>query len=291
MNLFDENIINWLLEDKNPDVKLRTQIELLSLGDREVEITRNQLKESAIFEKNLLLLYEEKPWSICYALTALAEWGLTKEDVDINKYVDRIIDKTGFKLQCGEGMLLRTLVKLGYSEYERVNHEINDIFKLNTDGGFRCISKNKKINDPKKAHKSCYRITATYLLLLAELNMHGIKIEQEEDIVDYFLKRNVLYRTDNPDTIVVDKYDGSFFPTDCINHGIQETLYALSVLGVGNNNACEKAWNIANTLRGDTGRYTLTHSQSKPYFKVGAKGKENKWVTLYMLLAEKYCAI
>lgn len=186
---------------------------------------------------------------------------------------------------------MRLLVKLGFYDDERIKTEINNIFKLNTDGGFQCISKNKKINDPKKTHKSCYRLTATYLLLLAELRLAGIDIACENELIEYFLKRDILFRTDNHSKIVVEKYDGSFFPTDCINHGIQEILYSLSVLKFGNHIACEMAWSMTDAFKGDNGKYILTNGQSKPYFKVGAKGKENKWITLYMYLAKKYRAL
>ena len=95
----------------------------------------------------MALLNEQKTWSVCYGLTAFAEWGITRNDVDIDKYVDWIIENTGFVIHCGEGML---------------------------------ISNNKKINDPKYPHKSCYRLTTTYLLLLAELKLHNISIPCEQ---------------------------------------------------------------------------------------------------------------
>ena len=129
----------------------------------------------------MALLNEQKTWSVCYGLTAFAEQGITRNDVDIDKYVDWIIENTGFVIHCGEGMLLRSLVKLGYGNDKRIKNEIETIFtRLNMDGGFQCISNNKKINDPKYPHKSCYRLTTTYLLLLAELKLHNISIPCEQ---------------------------------------------------------------------------------------------------------------
>lgn len=284
-----EEVVCWLLEEKTPEVRLRTQVELLNADQKEIDETIQTVLGSQSFEKNMALLQEEKPWSVCYGLTTLAEWGITRNDVDIDNYVNWLIEHTGFKLHCGEGMLLRTLVKLGYLENQRVREEIEAIFKgLNTDGGFQCISNNKKINDPKRPHKSCYRLTATYLMLLAELKLHGITLSCEQAFMEYFLKRDVLFRTDNMEELVVSKYDNTYFPTDCISHGIQEIVYAMSALGYGQDVACNRVWDLSNQHRTKEGKYILALRPTKPYFNVGTKGKENKWVTLYMQLAEKY---
>ncbi|MDE7300414.1 MAG: hypothetical protein K2N94_16580 [Lachnospiraceae bacterium] len=291
-----DEIIRWLLEEKNPEIKLRTQTELLNVDRTEREQTVKLVTASEDFAKMRLLLNEQKPWPVCNALTAFAEWGLTKEEVETDRYVDWIIENTGFKLHCGEGMLLRTLVKLGYGGDERIKREIQEIFGgLNQDGGFQCISTNRKINAPDRPHKSCYRLPATYLLLLAELKLHLLQpafeqvfLKYEQTFMEYFLKRNILFRTDDPSRLVVEEYDKTYFPTDCIAHGVQEILYACSVLGYGNTAACESAWELAGRHRTQEGKYLLAARPSKPYFKVGTKGRENKWVTLYMLLAEKY---
>ncbi len=285
----ENHLLEWLLEEKNPEVKLRTQVELLKADREETEASVSLVKHTKIFDKNMALLNEKKPWSVCYGLTAFAEWGLTRDDVDIDQYVDWIIENTGFAIHCGEGMLLRSLVKLGYGDDKRVENEMKTIFTgLNTDGGFQCISDNKKINDPKCSHKSCYRLTATYLLLLAELKLHGISLPCEQRLIEYFLKRDVLFRTDNMKEVVVSGYHNTYFPTDCISHGIQEIVYAMSVLGYGNRPECKRAWNFTQQHMLENGKYILTARPSKPYFGIGVKGKENKWITLYMLLAEKY---
>ena len=132
-----EEIIHWLLAEKNPEIKLRTQTELLEVDRTEREQTVKLVTASEDFARMRLLLKEQKPWPVCNALTAFAEWGLTKEEVEIDRYVDWIIENTGFKLHCGEGMLLRTLVKLGYGGDERIEEEIQKIFAgLNRSGAF-----------------------------------------------------------------------------------------------------------------------------------------------------------
>lgn len=81
------------------------------------------------------------------ALNSFAEWGLTREDIDIDNDVFSLIQETGFKMMCGEGLLLRNLVKVGYYSEPMVKEEVDRMFlKLKSDGGFSCISKSKKIN-------------------------------------------------------------------------------------------------------------------------------------------------
>ena len=88
--------------------------------------------------------------------------------------------------------------------------------------------------------------------------------------------------------VVVSGYHNTYFPTDCISHGIQEIVYAMSVLGYGNRPECKRSWDFAQQHMLENGKYILAARPSKPYFGIGVKGKENKWITLYMLLAEKY---
>ena len=52
--------------------------------------------------------------------------GLTREDIgqDIDDEVFGLIERTGFKMLCGEPLLLRNLVKLGYYSEDIVKNEI-----------------------------------------------------------------------------------------------------------------------------------------------------------------------
>ena len=51
----DENVLNQLLEDSNPEVKLRTQKEYLNLSDDSPEVieTKNMLLQSKVYERAL----------------------------------------------------------------------------------------------------------------------------------------------------------------------------------------------------------------------------------------------
>lgn len=288
----ERSILDWLLEEDTPEVRLRTlkEYEKLPDGDESVIACKKLLLRSKVYERGLKKLRTEKPWAKFDALLAFAEWGLTRSDIgsDIDGEVFSLIESTGFKLLCGEPLLLRNLVKLGYYQEDMVKNEIECMLgKIKEDGGFGCISTNKKINDPKKPHKSCARLTVEYLLLAAELRLSGHPAACESELVRYFTKRNVFYRTDDMKTPMVDVMLGTFYPSDPIKIGAQNIVYALKVLGCPpDSQAMRAGYSVLNQHRLENGMYVLTASKSVPAFKVGNVGEENKWVTLYAYMAQ-----
>ena len=288
----DENILEWLLSDDTPEVRLRTLKEYQKLSDDNPKVIecKSKLLQSKIYERGLKKLKKDKPWEKFDAIMAFAEWGLIIEDIgsDIDEEVFSLIQSTGFKMLCGEPYLLRNLVKLGYYHEDIVKEEISCMLgKIKEDGGFGCISSNKKINDPKKPHKSCARLTVEYLLLVAELHLLGIECECESTLVHYFTKRNIFYRTDNREIPMVDVMLETFYPSDPIKVGVQNIVYALRVLGCpGESEAMQAGYKVLNRYRLDNGRYILTASTSVPAFKAGKVGEENKWITLYAYMAQ-----
>ena len=287
----DHSIREWLLEDETPEVKLRMlkEYEKLPENDERVIECKRRLLQSKVYERGLKKLRTDKPWAKYDAILAFAEWGLTREDIgsDIDDEVFALIESTGFKLLCGEPLLLRNLVKLGYYQEEFVKNEVDGMLRLiKEDGGFGCISTNKKTNDPRKPHKSCARLTVEYLLLVAELHLAGSRMECESALVHYFTKRNIFYRTDDMKTHMVDVMLGTFYPPDPIKIGAHQIVYALRVLGCEpESEAMQAGYKVLNQHRLENGRYVLTASKSVPAFKAGNVGEENKWVTLYAYMA------
>ena len=287
----DRTILTWLLEKENPEVRLRTlkEYEKLPKDDERVAECREMLLHSKVYERGLKKLRTDKPWAKYDAILAFAEWGLTRADIgeDIDGEVFGLIESTGFKMLCGEPLLLRNLVKLGYRQEEIVKNEIDSVLGLiKEDGGFGCISTNKKINDPRKPHKSCARLTAEYLLLAAELHLQGYRAACEELLTYYFTKRNIFYRMDDMKTPMVDVMLGTFYPPDPIKIGAHQIVYALRVLGCApDSEAMRAGYRVLDRHRLENGRYVLTASKSVPAFKAGNVGEENKWVTLYAYMA------
>ena len=289
----DPSILTWLLEEENPEVQLRTLKEYEKLPDNDERIVacKKRLLQSKIYERGLKKLRTDKPWAKYDAILGFAEWGLTRADLggDIDSEVFALIESTGFKMLCGEPLLLRNLVKLGYGQEEIVKKEIDLVLGLiQEDGGFRCISTNKKLNDPRKPHKSCARLTVEYLLLVAELHLQGYRPACADALVHYFIKRNIFYRTDDLQTPMVDVMLGTFYPPDPIKIGAHQILYALRVLGCASESeAMQVGCKVLDQHRLENGRYILTASKSVPAFKVGSVGEENKWVSLYAYLAQE----
>ena len=288
----DGTILDWLLAEDTLEVRLRTLKEYLKLSedDKKVIECKSKLLQSKVYERGLKKLRTDKPWAKFDAIMAFAEWGLTRDDIgtDIDEEVFSLIQSTGFKMLCGEPYLLRNLVKLGYDQEDIVQNEIECVLgRIKEDGGFGCISSNKKINDPQKPHKSCARLTVEYLLLVAELHLWGYEPVCENALVHYFTKRNIFYRTDDMQTPMVDVMLGTFYPSDPIKVGAHNILYALRVLGCPKESeAMQVGYQVLNQHRLENGRYILTASKSVPAFKVGNVGEENKWVTLYAYMAQ-----
>ena len=288
----DSSILEWLLEEETPEVRLRTlkEYEKRSEEDAAVIECKNRLLQSKTYERGLKKLRTDKPWAKYDAIMAFAEWGLTRDDIggDIDDEVFGLIRSTGFRMLCGEPLLLRNLVKLGYYQEDIVKNETDSVLGLiKEDGGFGCISTNKKINDPKKPHKSCARLTVEYLLLVAELHLSGYRTECRDALVRYFTKRNIFYRTDDMKTPMVDVMLGTFYPPDPIKIGAHNIVYALRVLGCApESEAMRAGYEVLNRHRLENGRYILTASKSVQAFKAGNVGEENKWVTLYACMAQ-----
>ncbi len=289
----DQSILEWLLGEETPEVRLRTLKEYIKLPDDDEKVIecKGQLLQSKTYEWALKKLGKDKPWDKFDAIMAFAEWGLTRQDIwkDIDDEVFALIESTGFKMLCGEPYLLRNLVKLGYYQEDIVKNDIACVLSgIKEDGGFGCISTNKKINDPRKPHKSCARLTVEYLLLVAELHLLGYRMDCESKLVQYFTKRNIFYRTDDMKTPMVDVMLGTFYPSDPIKVGAQNILYALIVLGCQpDSEAMLAGYKVLDQQRLANGRYILTGSKSVPAFKVGNVGEENKWVTLYAYMARE----
>ncbi|MDD4493798.1 MAG: hypothetical protein PHV32_05545 [Eubacteriales bacterium] len=283
-------VIGWLLEDDNPAVKYRTQTEILEMPKEsaDVDATRKVLLLSDLLNSVMALFEVGKDFSDSHALSALVEYGLTRDDVDIDHCVERHIASTNFRDGCGEGFLLRNLIALGYADHPAVKKELPLILTTQqSDGGYPCISNNPKIKKPGVPHKSCFQMTASYLLLAAEMRKQSINCPQTERIVDYFLERDVLFRRDDPARFVKDCHATTFHPPVCIRIGLHMILCALSVLGKGGDPGCKRAWGIFDSKRGGDGKYVLDGSLTKPYIKLEKPGKPSKWVTFYALLAEK----
>jgi hypothetical protein len=283
------NVIYWLLERETPEVKYRTMIELLDIpkDDSEVKKTYDDLLKSDTVRLIMDKFKLNKKWEDVTALCALAEFGVTRFDVPIDDYIERVIRNMNRSMKCAKILLLRNLVSLGYYEHTWVKEEISIAFStLRDDGTCRCLDKTKKTNDSKLPDMGCYRQTTTYLLLAAELKKIGVILPQFKSLINFYISHYVAFHPDNQGKAIIEEMVGTYYPFDHVKLGLQMTIYGLSVLGGANHSNCNKALELLDSKKDNDGKYIL--DKSFPYFEVGKTGEPNKWITLYVLLSEKY---
>jgi hypothetical protein len=300
----DNKIINWLTEDDSMAVKYRTLTELLGEPSDKEEVVRAKKRLLSTLPQavNTDWKSESSGLQLSYSLVALAECGITGSDIDVSNVIAKIsgppakgttglIYLAGFDANCNDALILRALVTLGCGTNEKVVSWLNRFadFQL-PDGGVLCAHWRRRF-----AHvpKSCIKNNMQILLLLAECQKQGIQLAYSDQLVGYFLKRRVFYRNDNSKQLVLQYRSGkrmidNFFPAEPMRVGLPQLLYALSVLGAGNEPELKSAWELLDSKKNMDGKYILEGTMSKSYLPREHIGKASKWVTLYALLAKKY---
>lgn len=245
-------ILSWLLEENNPAIKYRTLTEILgkSLDDKEVQDTYSLIWQQKAIQKILSKKGDDGSWDISdYGvhtsmryLTALAEHGLYCDE-RIDRAIDIAVSFLNEKEEatgtseyggCSNALALRAIVMLGYHEHPGVKELIGKYASSQLqDGGFMC----KRLLDKKPDRKSCYKATVAGLLLYASCKQKGLLIENTNNLIRYFLNRDVFYTSDKS-KLVVDGREGwrnidNFFPVESMRIGLPLIVSSLSILGAG----------------------------------------------------------
>lgn len=280
----DIEIINWLLEDNNPAIKYRTQTELLG---QEADV--NKAKDW-IFSKLPENWFDTKGLWYIYYINSLSECGLSQYDVPA-KYLSRALDdiENHFEYGCADFMLLQALVKLGFHEHKAVKKVIEDFPKNSLpDGGFLC---QRRLKSFKYTPKSCYKANIYALLFLSACHKKNIDISFGHSLLNYFLSRNIFYKSsDNTDIIMHGKgysITDTFHPFEPMRIGIHSVVETFSALGYGNDERLKQAWLFLYNHKNEDGKMILTQTLTKSYLPKEKVGKESKWITFYASLAEK----
>ena len=280
-------VINWLLEDSNPAVKYRTQTELLGqVGDKESVV-------AWIFNKLPSDWLETKGLWFNYYITAFAECGLSYEDIpkEAIEKAFAIFDES-IDCGCGDFMLLTALMKLGLQNHSSMQQIIAELGGHSLpDGGFVC---QRMLNKLDYTPKSCYKADVHALFFIAECKKKGIDVTAFQSLIDYFLNRNLFYRSTDKTTLVIGGREGwrtidTFYPFEPMRVGIQNVVEAFCALGYGNDERLKEAWSLLCNHKDGTGKVILKGTLTKSYLpKTREKeGKTSKWVTFYTLLAEQ----
>jgi hypothetical protein len=309
------NVLNWLLEEENPSVRYRTLTELLDRppDDPEVVQAREQIPLSPAVTNILDRMHPDGYWlwkntskgrlvgegveysdfgTTHFCLAYLSELGMTGEYPQVHNAADRYLNlqqPDGDFLRhfsCLYAYNIRTFIRLGYRDDPRVQKTIDLMLSTERpDGGYLCDMHEGKYKT--KAVKSCIRGSVKALLAFAELPEYRDH-PRCRDLVDYFLRRDCLFRTNDHSQPVNNDVITTRFPITW-RANMVEILYALSKLGYGSRKEVSRAWELLDKKKDNQGRYILdwTLSQVRKLFNVGRRNEPNKWITLYALVAMK----
>jgi hypothetical protein len=298
----EQSILDWLLEDENPSVKYRTLTELLDTksDDPSVQNAKARIRTSNSVQSILAKMHPDGYWlhrekgdTIQYGMSAsthfvlayLAELGLDREDKQIalaaGRYLELNPPDYHLHMSCLYAYNLRTFVMLGYKDDPRVQERINVLLNdKRYDGGYLCDQKTRN-----EKTRGCIRGSIKALMAFAAIPELW-KEPRCRQVVDYFLKRRIFFRTDLPNEIIRDELVRVGFPF-VIAGSLLEPLYALSVMGIGQNERLQEAWRQLEIKKDMSGKY-ISDGYTNTLFRPDKKGQPSKWVSLYALLALKH---
>ena len=314
--VINPTVIQWLLQDDDPSMQWRTLRELLDAGIDlpEVRQARSAIDESTAVRGLLERMHPDGYWlqknprtkvnigddvlygsfaTTHFCLAYLAELGLDRSHIQVEKAADRYLG-----LQKSDGDWLnhysclfsynvRTYVLLGYRKDARVERSIELMLQtVRDDGGYLCDWHEGKYKT--RQVKSCIRGSVKCLLAFAELPEYWDHPRCRQ-LVEYFLNRGGIYRSTQPGILVNDDMQRFSFPI-IWRANLWEILYALSKMGYGNDERLQNAWNALESRADGMGRYNLDWTPTQCPWKVGKRGEANKWITFYVMKAEKYRA-
>jgi hypothetical protein len=310
----NQQVLDWLLELNNPSIRYRTMTELLDRrkDDGEVLQAREQINSSQIVNHILSKMHPDCYWlqkkpstneivgdgvvygayaTTHFCLAYLAELGLDNRTPQVFKAADRYLNLQKLDgdflrhFSCLYGYNIRTFLMLGLREDPRVQKSIELMLHTDRpDGGYLCDMHEWKYKT--KAAKSCIRGSVKALLAFSELPEYWDH-PRCQSLVEYFMKRDILFRTSDLNTPINHDVTRTYFPITW-RAGLVEIVYALSKMGYGAKDELSRAWEILDSKRDDEGKYRLDWTPSQALLKARKRGEPNKWVTFYGLLAEKF---
>lgn len=309
----NNQVIEWLFGLDEPALTYRVLTELLGRAGEEPEVmaaksailTSEAVK--GIFKKMhpdgywLQKDYKGDLWgdgerygpfgTTHFVLSYLSELGLGRGDPRIEKAVNRYLNlqqadgSWNQHLSCRFSYNVRTLIKMGYRDDPRVQRSINLMLETERqDGGYLCDLHEGKYKT--REVKSCVRGSTKAILAFAELPEYW-QHPRCLQLVDYFLKREVLWSSNNPQSFVSKDFGILNFPITW-GSSLWEPIYALSKMGYGSHPKMQRAWEHLDSRKDEIGRVPLDFTPAQAPWKVGKRGEPNPWLTLYVQLADHF---
>ncbi len=308
-----KNVTECLLEEENPSIRYRTMRELQELpeSDPNLQLSKKQISSYQPVKDMLEAMHPEGYWeqinprskksygkdveymrdTTHFILAYLAELGMTREDIKIEKAANRYLsllqpDGDFYRhFSCLYGLNIRTFMLLGFKDDPRLKKTINLIKKsIRHDNGYLCDTHEGKRK--RRPVKSCVRGSAKVLYSLGELPELWDESFSKK-IVEYFLNRNILYKTTNPKIYVRNDAGLTMFPFYW-GFGLIDVLLPLAKMGYGHDPRMESAWNVLARHKTEEGKYILDSNWKSKYWKFEKRGLVSKWITFYAYLCLKY---
>jgi hypothetical protein len=295
------------LEPDNPSVRYRTLTELLGVPaeDPEAQAAGRAIFTSQPVQKIFAKMHPDGYWlhrghganvdyamssSTHFALAYLAELGLDRTEERVARAVERYLslqppnklDPAPWEIppdyrnhqSCLYATNIRTFLLLGFRDDPRLQERVQVLLSdWRADGGYLCDRPSFSLQT-----KSCIRGTVKALMAFAEMPDQW-QSQRCKALVDYFLRREVIYKSSQPGELIRAEVGTTIFPF-VINASLLETLFALSRMGYGDHPALQPAWNLLQAKCDAQGRYRLDRSLQS-IFNAGPNGQPNKWITLY----------
>lgn len=309
-----QNVLDWLLEENDPSVRYRTLRELLEEPAASTLVTeaRSKIGTSRKAKRIFRKMHPDGYWlhrgvgagvgyamssSTHFVLSFLAELGFDRTDPRVAKAVERYLslsepdvsDPRPWQIppdyrnrqSCLYAHNLRTFAMLGYGDDPRIAARKRILVEdARHDGGYLCIR-----DSFNERTKSCIRGSVKALMAFTEYRDLW-DTPTCRGLIEYFLNRRMIYRTDDPKTLVRGELVQLGFPF-LISASMLELLYSMSRMGYGTHPAMHELWRTLEERRDGEGRYPVERYPSC-LFTPGPKGEANKWVTLYAYLSLKH---
>jgi hypothetical protein len=238
----NELLIGYL-EDNNPAIEYRTKVELLN------EKMDNSKVIDWIKKKVLPKDWKDtKGLWLTYYYNAIAECGINRMEFGIKENdIIRFFKNNNFEYNCGNFMQLRAFIMLGFENTLRNIGIIEQLeHKQLSDGGFLCLH---RLDKYKTMPKSCVKSNNFALMFLSECKKRNIKISIENNLIQYFWKHKLFYKSTDLSSLILYSREGwrtidTFYPFEVMRVGIQNIVEAFCILGYGKDKKLKEAWNI-----------------------------------------------
>ena len=312
MEKIPENVLHWLIEKENPSIRYRTMKEIQNTPSTDEKMIENHqsILHSSTVQKIKKSMHPDGYWTIKksdgrvigegveYAtfntthsvLGFLAELGVTREEPWVELAADRYLslqESDGDFLDhfsCLLGLNLRTFAKLGFAEDSRLLKSVSLLeSQIRYDNGFLCDLHEGKRKRGRSV-KSCYRGSVKALYGISEFPNFWQK-PFVKDLINYFLNRDILFKTTNLKKLVRKDAGLTRFPFT-YRAGLIDVLYPLCKMGYGSDKRVLRAWEILENHKTEEGMYIMDWNPQSRYLNPGKQREPNKWITFYSYLCK-----